>query len=160
MSPRPPALAGLIGAPASEARERLGDPAAARPARPGRWLVWEGEGWRLRIRTDGGADPDPAPGAAAPDDGPAETTAPRGDAGRVTSWILTWEQGRTTLREAVEPLGLWPAAAPDVAAQELGAPLARRALEGPDGRVDRSLTATVRGGGFVRVAVFDEAPEW
>lgn len=129
----PPSLAGLVGGTEEETRERLGRPAAEHPARPGSWLVWEGEGWRLRARTDG-------------------TT--------VTSWSLAWAEGRATLRAAVEPLGLWPAAAPDVAAAELDAPLARRGLGGPDGQADRSLTATVRRGAFVRVAVFDEPPEW
>lgn len=136
---RAPRLAGLVGDPESRARERLGEPAADRPARPGRWLVWEGEGWRLRLRTGEG--------------GTAE-------ARRVTSWSLGWERPLPTLRGAVEPLGLWPAAAPDAGAAALDAPLARRGLEGPDGQVDRSLTATVRRGGFARVAVFDEPPEW
>lgn len=133
MSADPPRLAGLVGEPAAAARARLGPPAAERPADPGRWMVWEGDGWELRVRTRPGG---------------------------VASWTLTWSRGRTSLREAVEPLGLWPAAGPDAAADEMERPLARRGLEGPSGRVDRSLTATVRSGGFVRVAVFDEPPEW
>lgn len=137
MSGAPPSLAGLVGAAEEAARERLGPPAAERPADPGRWMVWEGEGWRLRLRT-----------------------GPTAEDSRVATWSLTWTAGRQTLRAAVEPLGLWPAAEPDVAAGELDAPLARRGLEGPSGRVDRSMTATVRDGSFVRVAVFDEPPEW
>lgn len=158
MSAGPPALAGLVGAPGAEARERLGEPEADRPARPGRWIVWGGDGWRLRLRVGGGAEaPD---GNRGP--GPAGSDGESGDGaeGRITSWSLTWERPRSTLREAVEPLGLWPAAAPDVRADELKAPLARRGLTGPAGRTDRSLTATVRAGGFARIAVFDEAPEW
>lgn len=156
MSGSPPSLAGLVGAPAAGLRERLGEPAAERPARPGRWLVWEGEGWHLRVRTGGGVaadgDPDMGAGGGATDEGEATED-------RVTSWSLAWTEGRPTLRAAVEPLGLWPAAAPEVAAGELDAPLARRGLAGTGGG-ERSLTATVRGGAFVRVAVFDEAPEW
>lgn len=156
MSGAPPSLAGLVGSPAAAARDRLGDPAADRPARPGRWLVWEGEGWRLRVRVGGGA-------SAGGGSGPGGRGVAEGDAGaaedRVTSWSLEWAEGRPTLRAALEPLGLWPAAAPDAAAAELEAPLARRGLEGPGGEA-RSLTATVRSGAFVRVAVFDEAPEW
>lgn len=134
MSPGPPSLDGLVGVPAAEARERLGDPAVERPAGSGRWMVWEGEGWRLRARA--------------------------GEDGTIVSWSLAWAEGRPTLRTATEPLGLWPGAAPDAAADGLDAPLARRGLEDPGGGDGRSLTATVRGGRFVRVAVFDEPPEW
>lgn len=156
MSGSPPSLAGLVGAPAAGLRGRLGEPAADRPARPGRWLVWEGEGWRLRVRTGGGVAEDGDPGAGA---GVGAADGGEATEDLVTSWSLAWTEGRPTLRAAVEPLGLWPAAAPDAAAGELNAPLARRGLEGPGGE-ERSLTATVRGGAFVRVAVFDETPEW
>lgn len=156
MSGEPPTLTDLVGAPAGEALRRLGDPSADRPARPGRWRVWEGEGWRLRVRTGGGTsggrDREIGPGTEAGKDAPEKDD-------RVTSWSLAWMEGRASLRAAVEPLGLWPAAAPDAAASELEAPLARRELVGPEGDV-RSLTVTVRGDAFVRVAVFDEAPEW
>lgn len=138
MSTGPPSLADLVGARAAIARERLGDPDADRPGDPGRWLIWRGDGWRVRLRTGGDA----------------------GEGARVTSWSLTWDEGRPTLRAAVEPLGLWPAARPDVRADGLEAPLARRGLAGPEGREDWSLTATARAGRFVRVAVFDEPPEW
>lgn len=156
MSGPPPSLAGLVGDRAAGLRERLGEPDADRPARPGRWLVWEGEGWSLRVRTGGGAAAgDPGEGTR---DGAVDGSEARDDL--VTSWSLAWTEGRPTLRAAVEPLGLWPAAAPDAAAGELDAPLARRGLEEPGGGEERSLTVTVRGGAFVRVAVFDEAPEW
>ena len=77
----------------------------------------------------------------------------------VASWTLRWHDGKGTLREAVEPLGLWPEAAPDATPSDLDLPLARRGIPLRGGG-EGSLTVGVRGGRFARVACFDEAPDW
>jgi hypothetical protein len=79
---------------------------------------------------------------------------------RVASWTLSLPGGASTLREAAEPAGLWPACAPDAEADATGSPLLRRRLPGPEGSTDRSLTATVRGGRIVALTAFDEPPDW
>ncbi len=124
----------LIGAGPDEVTRRLGRPVADRSAGGGRWLRFEGRGWGLRVRL--GADH------------------------RVASWTLRLPGGASTLREATEPVGLWPACAPDAAAGSAGRPLLRRRLSGPEGSTDRSLTATVRGGRIVALTAFDEPPDW
>lgn len=137
-------LPGLLGAPGREVLRRLGDPEASRRAGGDRWLIYRREEGRLRVRT----------------------VEEEGDEGvRVAAWTFTWRRGRPTLREALEPLGLWPAGAPDVRASGLEPPLARRALParaGADGHEEarHSLTASAAQGLFVRVAAFDEPPDW
>lgn len=166
-------LAGLLGAGAGELRERLGEPDAERRSGAERWLVYRRGGATLRVRCaepgSGGAAPREragAPKTGSPPDGPGEPGAGegagRGAPGRreVASWTVTWERPRGTLRGAVEPLGLWPACAPDVDAASVEAPMVRRALPAGDGEGEHSLTAGVAEGGFVRVAAFDEPPEW
>lgn len=135
--PPPPELRELVGAPESSLRGRFGEPAALREVGEGGWWRWSAPGWELRVRC--------APGP--------------GGEGRVASWSLLWSEGRPTLREAVEPLGLWPAASPDVTPEELDLPLARRGLS-VGGGPERSLTVGSRGGRFVRVTCFDEEPDW
>jgi len=128
---------GLIGAGSDEVTRRLGRPVADRSAGGGRWLRFEGRGWGLRVRLGTGR--------------------------RVASWTLNLPGGTSTLREAAEPAGLWPACAPDAeaaGADATGSSLLRRRLPGPEGSTDRSLTATVRGGRIVALTAFDEPPDW
>lgn len=139
-----PRLADLVGLPERRLTERLGAPDASRELADESWWTWSGEGWELRVR----CGPPEGRSAAAPGER------------SVSSWSLVWADGHATLRGAVEPLGLWPEAAPDVAAEELGRPLARRGVRAVEGGPERSLTAGVRDGSFVRVACFDEAPDW
>lgn len=134
-------LAGLIGADVGELESRLGAPDARREVGDDSWLIFRREAATLRVRCVA--------------DDPSEH--------RVASWTVTWREPRPTLRAAVEPLGLWPACAPDVEAGDVeseGGRLVRRALSDPSGPGAHSLTAGVAGGGFDRVAAFDEAPEW
>ncbi len=134
-------LSGLIGAGGDELEGRLGAPDARRQVGDDRWLIYRREAATLRVRCVAGE--------------------PSGL--RVASWTVTWEEPRPTLREAVEPLGLWPACEPDIEAGDVeteGGRLVRRALPDPSGPGAHSLTAGVAGGGFDRVAAFDEAPEW
>jgi hypothetical protein len=127
---------GLVGLSEPEVVRRLGSPAARRNVGADSWLVYGSEGMGLRIRLAGTAPP------------------------RVASWTASFESGFTLLSEATGSVGLWPAAAPDEDASRVSSPLVRRALPCPKlGRV-HSLTATVRGGLFTGLSVFDEAPDW
>ncbi len=78
---------------------------------------------------------------------------------RVASWMVTLRVGCRSLREAVEPLGLWPACAPDERAPE-GSGLLCRPLKEASTGATYSLTATVRDGHIVQITAFDEPPEW
>jgi hypothetical protein len=135
-------FAELTGAAPGEVTAWLGAPAAARDIGGDAWQVYELEQGSLRLRWT------PAGG------GVAEA--------RIASWTLTLAEPASSLREATEPLGLWPAAAPDATAGEVRTPLVRRSL--PAGRPGsgplQTLTATVRYGAFTQVSVFDEAPDW
>lgn len=132
-------LCDLVGLSESALVDRLGAPDTRRDVGAERWLVFGRPGLTVRVRCAGDA----------PD-----------DARTVRSWSAAYDEPRPTLREAVEPLGLWPACAPDRRAADLDAPLARRGLSaGPDG-TEHSLTAVLGAGGFRRVAVFDEPPDW
>lgn len=128
-------LSDLVGLPEPALEERLGPPDVRRDVGSERWLVFRRSGLDLRVRCAG----------------PERT---------VRSWSATWHEPKPTLREAVEPLGLWPACAPDRRADELDAPLVRRVLEGPAAGGEHSLTAVPGPDGFRRVAVFDEPPDW
>lgn len=129
----------LVGLPEEELSGRLGS-AESRTMTGGElWLIHQTPHGRLRLRCS----------RAGPD-----------GLLRVASWTLELRTGHETLRGATEALGLWPAAAPDVAAAALDVPLARRPLSAPGGEGLHSLTATVRGGRFTRISVFDEAPDW
>lgn len=82
----------------------------------------------------------------------------------VASWTVSFRTPHDTLAGAAGAVGLWPAAAPDVAAADVSRPLVRRPLRVPSrdgGHGDvLSMTATVRQGRFDRLSVFDEAPDW
>lgn len=154
MTPPVPSLplANAVGRPPGQLREEIGPPDRERRVGDDLWLVFERAGGTLRVRCRGPADPGAGgDGENRPDDGPGGAV--------VTSWTLSLSAGATSLREATEPLGLWPACAPDAEAGDVTAPLVRRALEGPDG-ARRTLTATVRGGRITGITVFDEAPDW
>lgn len=125
-------LDGLVGLSEEALVGRLGEPGVRREVGGERWLVFERPGLKLRVRCARGT---------------------------VRSWSVTYDEPKPTLRQAVAPLGLWPACAPDRRAADLDAPLARRALDG-GADPERSLTAVPGPGGFRRVAVFDEPPEW
>lgn len=128
-------LGRAIGAPAHALVSALGEPVARRLSGDDLWLVFEGPGCRLRVRCD---------------------AAPEG--ADVASWTLSFDAGPPTLREAAEPLGLWPQAAPDIAAGESeDAPILRAV--GVAGRV-HSLTASIKNGRIHRITLFDEPPEW
>lgn len=129
----------MVGSPESSLTARLGEPEASREVGESSWWRWRGRGWELRVR------------CAAPPGGGRERA--------VASWTLRWEEGKETLRAAVEPLGLWPEAAPDAAPAELDLPLARRGIPIGGGR-EGSLTVGLRGGRFAQVTCFDEAPDW
>lgn len=137
-------LGGLLGTPVDEVVARLGSPDADEGITGERWLVYRLDAGTLRVRCG-------RPGAA-----PAGEEADL----RVSSWVLTLAERPATLRAAAEPWGLWPDCGPDVAAAEVEAPLARRALPGPGGEAERSFTAGIRDGAFARLAVFDEPPDW
>lgn len=145
----PPRLADLVGLPEGRLTVRLGEPDASRGLAGESWWTWSGSGWRLRVR------------CAAPADDRSGGTDEAVPGGRsVASWSLVWSEGRPTLRAALEPLGLWPEAAPDVEAGALDRPLARRGIRPSEDGPELSLTAGVWDGRFVRVACFDEAPDW
>lgn len=147
------ALDGLVGLSEEALVGRLGEPGVRREVGSERWLVFERPGLKLRVRCARGD-------AGGPAAGPDGAEAPRAHGGpTVRSWSVTYDEPKPTLRQAAAPLGLWPACAPDCRAADLDAPLARRALGGEAGP-ERSLTAVPGPGGFRRVAVFDEPPEW
>ena len=130
----------LIGSEEPELETRFGTPTARRAAEDDVWLVFETESGQLRVRCrrpSGGM-----PFAAA-------------------SWTLRLSAAADTLAAAAGRIGLWPAAAPDAAAVDVTEPLVRRALT-PHGGASggHSLTATVRGGRFTHLSVFDEPPDW
>ncbi|MGD8496290.1 MAG: hypothetical protein PVF05_08865 [Gemmatimonadales bacterium] len=129
----------FIGMDEAQLEARLGPPDARRATGGDLWLVFETPAGRLRVRCRpaGGAPP------------------------RVASWTLGLAVPAATLREALEPLGLWPAAGPDAAAAAVAEPLVRRALPAAEAAAEaHSLTATIRGGRFTHVSVFDEPPDW
>ena len=138
----PGRLAALTGASVDELHERFGEARTVRNVSGAEWRIYELAAGSLRLRVIPAADP-----------------AARG---RVASWTLTLAEPADTLRLATEPLGLWPAAGPDVVAADVAQPLVRRALEvsGAVGRAEHTLTATVRYGRITQISAFDEAPDW
>lgn len=126
-------LTGLLGAGPGELRERLGPPAADRRVDGQRWLVWELDGMgSLRVRCS-----------------PV-----------VSSWSLSFRDPLPpSFRGAASRVGLWPELAPEAGASERAAGLVRRRVRDREGRA-ASATAALGPGGVVRLAVFDEPPEW
>lgn len=120
--------------PAAALEAALGRPVARRSSGDDLWLVFEAPGHRLRVRCD----------------------ATRRD--EVASWTLSFDAGPKTLREAVEPIGLWPQAAPDVSAAESEGTLILRAVADRDCHL--SLTASIQNGCIHQVTLFNEPPEW
>ncbi len=131
--------AGLIGLHEAELTSRLGPPVTRRIVGTDAWLIFDSRELQLRIRC-----------------------TPNGDDRtlRVASWTASFEVGFETLSAAARSVGLWPVAAPDVPADTVTAPLVRRPLPCPATGAVYSLTATVRGGRFIRLSVFDEEPDW
>lgn len=78
----------------------------------------------------------------------------------MASWTASLGTPAATLRAAAEPLGLWPACAPDASADTVREPLVRRAVRDPVAGATRSLTASVRAGRVTTLTLFDEPPEW
>ena len=130
-------LGRAIGRPVSEIESSLGEPAARRTVGRDQWLIFQAPGRRLRIRCDAS-----------------------GGLPSVSSWSVTLESGARTLRAAAEPLGLWPACAPDEPAAESGGGLIRREIGGPRDTDSLTLTATVRAGRIRKIDLFDEEPDW
>lgn len=115
----------------------LGEPEARQVTGVEEWLVFRASGCTLRLRC----------------------VADDGEVLRVASWSVSYEAGPATLREAADPLGLWPACAPDEVAARSELPLIRRAVRVP-GAPPRSCTAAIRGGRIRQLALFDEEPDW
>jgi hypothetical protein len=115
----------------------LGEPEARQVTGGEEWLVYRAAGCTLRVRC----------------------AVPEGEVPRVASWSVSFEEGPATLREAAEPLGLWPACAPDEEAVRSDLPLIRRAVGSPGGTL-RSCTAGTRDGRIRWLALFDEEPDW
>lgn len=128
-------LGHAIGLPADAVVSALGEPVARRQTGEDLWLVFEAPGRRLRVRCDAARE-----GAA------------------VASWTLSFDAGPRSLREAAEPLGLWPQAAPDIPAELSGGAPIHRAVAA-EGRT-HSLTVSVEDGRIHKVTLFDEPPEW
>jgi len=138
-----PTLTGLLGLAVGGLGERLGPPDVDRPIGRERWLIYHRQDLTLRIRC---------------------TEADSGDPGldsgeRVASWTVNFANGYASLREALEELGLWPAAAPD-RVPRAGDRMFRRALPDPEGGPTYSLTAAIRDMRIVQITAFDEPPEW
>ncbi len=135
--PRWRALGQAVGARQATLLAELGEPEARQATGVEEWLVFRASGCTLRLRC----------------------VASDGEVLCVASWSVSYEEGPATLREAAEPLGLWPACAPDEVAARSELPLIRRAVRTP-GAAPRSFTAAIRGGCIRRLALFDEEPDW
>jgi hypothetical protein len=128
-------LGRAIGLPADAVVSALGEPVARRLTGEDLWLVFEAPGTRLRVRCDASRE-----------------------RAEVASWTISFDAGPPSLREAAEPLGLWPQAAPDVPAEQSeGSPILRAVAA--EGRM-HSLTVSVEDGRIHRITLFDEPPEW
>jgi hypothetical protein len=130
-------LGRAIGLPADTVVSALGEPVARSLTGEDLWLVFEAPGRRLRMRCDAARE-----GA------------------EVASWTLSFDAGPASLREATEPLGLWPQAAPDIPARlSEGSPILRAVAGAAEGCM-HSLTVSVEDGRIHKVTLFDEPPEW
>lgn len=129
-----PSLSALLGAAAGELEDRLGEPGVDRRVGGQRWLVFELDGiGSLRCRCSP----------------------------RLSSWSLAFDEPLPpSLRDAAAAVGLWPELGPDAVADgEGGRTLVRRRVR--DRRGDgASATALLGPEGVIRLAIFDEEPEW
>jgi hypothetical protein len=128
-----PSLEGLLGAGAAEAVRRLGRPAADRRAGGQRWMVFElGGVGSLRCRFSP----------------------------RLSSWSLTFDHPLPdSLRAAARAVGLWPDLGPDAELPGDSRRMVRRQVEDRGG-APASATALLGPDGVLRLAIFDEEPEW
>jgi hypothetical protein len=130
---------GLIHLSEGELESRLGSPSLRRRVGSDTWLIFSTNNIDLRVRCEPAAD---------------------GRTSQVASWTASFQPGYDTLGEAARAVGLWPAAAPDLPADQLGEPLVRRPLPCPVRGAVYSLTALARDGRFTQLSVFDEEPDW
>lgn len=101
-------------------------------------MVYEGDGWSLRVRL--------APG-------------PGHDEARVRSWTASFHPPLESLGAACAALGLAPS--PPTPADHASEPaLLRRGLPDPASGASHSLTAVARPDGVRAVTAYDEAPDW
>lgn len=128
-----PSLEGLLGAEPAEVTRRLGRPAVDRTAAGQRWMVFELGGiGSLRCRFSP----------------------------RLSSWSLTFDDPLPgSLRAAARSVGLWPGLGPEADPPAGSRRMVRRRVEGPGG-VAASATALLGRDGVLRLAIFDEEPEW
>lgn len=131
---------GLVGADEPTLLARLGAPTTRRCLGTELWLVFEEPGRIFRARLSKAAGRDSRP--------------------QLASWTATFADGFATLGEIAGATGLWPIAEPDILASRVDGPLVRRKLPDPENSTLHSLTASVRAGRFVQIAVFDEPPDW
>ena len=129
--------AGLIGFTEDQLRDHLGSASSRREPGGDTWLVFRSSDLTLRVRC-----------------------RDSGDGSRCASWTASFAEGFYSLAEAADAVGLWPASGPDEVAAEVTTPLIRRSLPCPERSLVYSLTATVRGGLFTQITVFDETPDW
>ncbi|MCG8466941.1 MAG: hypothetical protein MJB57_01835 [Gemmatimonadetes bacterium] len=132
-----PDLSGTLQERLPVLETRLGRPVADRTSGADRWILYEGDGWSLRLRARASRE---------------------GEDARVRSWTVTFDEGFETLSQACTALGLPAVVAEEVARGDhasLRAPLSSDAR----GAVC-SLTALRRDGRVRSVTVFDEAPDW
>jgi hypothetical protein len=131
--------AGLIHLREDDLEARLGKPATRRRVGSDTWLIFSSNGLDLRVRCEPTDD---------------------GRSSRVASWTASFQPGYDTLAEAAQAVGLWPIAAPDVPADQVGEPMVRRPVPCPVRGTVYSLTAVVRDARFTQLSVFDEEPDW
>ena len=128
-------LGRAIGRPVESLMPALGEPVVRRRVGGDLWLVFVAPGRRLRVRCN-----------------------VSGGTAEVAAWTVSYDEGLPTLREAAEPLGLWPAVAPDVAAERFEGRAILRAVTGPD--AVHSLIAGIEHGRIRKITLFNEPPEW
>ena len=133
--PDGPDLGQMLGMGGEDVRSRLGAPDAERTVDGETWLIYRGDGWRLRLRLSSSADAAPT----------------------VRSWTCEWSPGAPDLASAARSVGVALEGTADSPPESNGG-LLRAGVRGE--RCSASLTATVRSGRVRTVTVFDEAPDW
>ena len=127
----------LIGLTESELTAILGPPSSRTDVGDDAWLIFALPDVALRLRC-----------------------SRAGDTLRCASWTAVFPAGFRSLSAAAAAVGLWPQVQPDENAGEVGVPLIRRRLDGPDRGLGQSFTASIRGGLIISVSAFDEPPDW